>query len=135
MTTAALSREETALSRDEAAEAPAETAPPRRSRKRLVAGLIAALAAAGTGGWVLAHRGLESTDDAQIDAELVALAARTSGVVVKVHFEDNDRVEAGRVLAEIDPEPAKAKLAQAEAILEGARAAAASPILSAAPRR
>ncbi len=116
-----------ALSRNEAADVPAANeAPPRTSRKRLIGALVVGLASAGAGGWILAHRGLESTDDAQIDAELVALAARTGGVVVKVSFEDNERVEEGRVLAEIDPEPAKAKLAQAEANLEGARAAAAA---------
>ncbi len=98
--------------------------PPGASRRRVVLLAVLGAAAVGAGGWALAHRGLESTDDAQIDAEIVALAPRTSGVVVKVGFEDNDRVEAGRVLAELDPEPAKAKLAQAEANLEGARAAA-----------
>lgn len=114
-----------ALSRDEASNVPESAeAAPRKSRKRTIAVGVLALAAAGAGGWMLAHRGLESTDDAQIDAEVVALAARTSGVVVKVSFEDNERVEAGRVLAELDPEPAKAKLAQAEANLEAARAAA-----------
>jgi membrane fusion protein (multidrug efflux system) len=90
--------------------------------------LVGVLATAGVVGaaWVLAHRGLESTDDAQIDAEIVAVAARASGVVVKVNFEDNEHVEAGRVLAELDPESAKAHLAEAEANLEGARASLAA---------
>ncbi|MDF2692843.1 MAG: Membrane fusion component of tripartite multidrug resistance system, partial [Labilithrix sp.] len=105
---------------------PAVAVPPAPSRKRVVLfGVIGALAAGGAF-WFLAHRGLESTDDAQIDAEVVGLAARTPGVVVKVSFEDNERVEAGRVLAELDPEPAKARLAQAEANLEAARATAAA---------
>lgn len=99
---------------------------PKGSKKRFILFGVLGLVAAGVGGWTLAHRGLESTDDAQIDAEVVALAARTGGVVVKVSFEDNEKVEAGRVLAEIDPEPAKAKLAQAEANLEVARASLAA---------
>lgn len=86
-------------------------------------GLVAVAALAGTVYFVL-HRGIESTDDAQIDGELVGLAARTSGVVTKVSFEDNERVDEGRVLVELDPNPAKAKLAQAEANLESAKAAA-----------
>ena len=114
-----------ALTREETAEV-STSAAPKNARKRMVLGLVLGLAAAGTAGWILTHRGLESTDDAQIDAELVAVAARTSGFVVKVNFEDNERVEAGRVLAELDPEPAKARLAQAEANLESARAAAAA---------
>jgi len=120
-----------ALTRDEVSETPvdvpADAAPsPRNARKRLIVGALVVLGALGSGGWAFAHRGLESTDDAQIDAEVVALAARTSGVVVKVTFEDNEHVEAGRVLAELDPEPAKVKLAQAEANLEAARATAAA---------
>jgi membrane fusion protein (multidrug efflux system) len=105
---------------------PVADAPPRASRKRVVAFGVLGAAAVGAGAWILAHRGLESTDDAQIDAEVVALAARTSGVVVKVSFEDNERVEAGRLLVELDPEPMKARLAQAEANLEAARATAAA---------
>jgi membrane fusion protein (multidrug efflux system) len=101
-------------------------AAPRSSRKRVVLLGVLATAAAGIGAWVITHRGLESTDDAQIDAEIVAVAARTGGMVVSVSFEDNEQVEAGRVLAEIDPAPAKAKLAQVEATLEAARAAAAA---------
>ena len=102
---------------------PVAEAPPSSSRKRVI--VLAVLAALGAGGaaWVVTHRGLESTDDAQVDAEVVGLCSRASGFVVKVSFEDNEHVEAGRVLAELDPEPAKAKLAQAEASLEGARAA------------
>lgn len=99
-------------------------ATPKKSSKRTVLLGLAGLVAAGTGGWVVAHRGLESTDDAQVDAELVGLAPRIGGVVTKVSFEDNERVEAGRVLVELDPEPAKARLAQAEASLEAAKAAA-----------
>jgi membrane fusion protein, multidrug efflux system len=87
---------------------------------------VAALAAAGLGVWLFTHRGLESTDDAQVDGEVVAVAPRTGGVVFKVNFNDNERVEKGRVLVELDPEAAKAMLAQAEASLEGAKAAAAA---------
>lgn len=98
-------------------------APPRPS-KRVVGLAAVAVAALVGGGYLVLHRGIESTDDAQIDGELVALSPRTSGVVTKVNFEDNERVEEGRVLVELAPEPAKAKLAEAEATLEGAIAAA-----------
>lgn len=94
------------------------------SRKKLVVYAILGAVAVGLGGWYVAHRGLEDTDDAQVDADVVGLSARTGGMVVKVLFEDNQKVTAGQVLAELDPEPAKARLAQAEANLEGARASA-----------
>lgn len=98
--------------------APAKAKP----KKRLVVfGVLGVLLASGGAYW-MSRRGLESTDDAQVDADVVALAPRTSGVVVKVEFDDNAQVKAGQLLATLDPEPAKARLAQAEAQLEAAKA-------------
>ena len=64
----------------------------------------------------------ESTDDAQVDAHLYPVSARVSGYVIKVNVNDNQYVEKGAVLVEIDPkdyevavEVAKANLASAEA--------------------
>jgi multidrug resistance efflux pump len=37
------------------------------------------LVALGTGSYLWAHRHIESTDDAQVDAELVGVAARSIG--------------------------------------------------------
>jgi membrane fusion protein (multidrug efflux system) len=85
--------------------------------------LLGAFIATGAG-WFVLHRGLESTDDAQIDADVVAVPSRTSGTVVAVHFKDNQVVAAGDLLIELDDAPAKARLAQAEAELAGAKASA-----------
>jgi len=64
----------------------------------------------------------ESTDDAQVDAHLYPVSARIAGYVVKVTVDDNQYVQKGEVLVEIDPkdyevtvEEAKANLASAEA--------------------
>jgi membrane fusion protein (multidrug efflux system) len=64
----------------------------------------------------------ESTDDAQVDAHLYPVSARVSGYVTKVNVGDNQYVQKGAVLVEIDPkdyevavEQAKANLASAEA--------------------
>jgi membrane fusion protein (multidrug efflux system) len=64
----------------------------------------------------------ESTDDAQVDAHLYPVSARVSGYVIKVNAEDNQYVQKGAVLVEIDPkdyevavDEAKANLASAEA--------------------
>jgi membrane fusion protein (multidrug efflux system) len=66
--------------------------------------------------------GYESTDDAQVDAHLYPVSARVSGYVIKVNVGDNQYVQKGAVLVEIDPknyeiavEEAKANLASAEA--------------------
>jgi membrane fusion protein, multidrug efflux system len=45
----------------------------------------------------------ESTDDAQIDGHLNSVSARVSGHVVKLNIEDNQYVEKGTLLVEIDP--------------------------------
>lgn len=102
------------------AAAPA-VARPKASKRPIVFGIIA-LGLAALGGYYWLHRNLESTDDAYIDADVVGLSARTNGVVTKVLFEDNTKVEAGTVLVELDPEPAKARLAEAEANLANAKA-------------
>ena len=91
--------------------------------KPILLGILALLAALGGGYWFM-HRGLESTDDAQIDADVIAVPTRTTGAVVSVHFEDNQVVKAGDLLVELDSAPAKARLAQAEAELVAATAAA-----------
>jgi len=64
----------------------------------------------------------EGTDDAEVDGHINNVSARVSGYVLKVNVDDNQSVEKGAVLVEIDPrdyqvavERAKAELADAEA--------------------
>jgi membrane fusion protein, multidrug efflux system len=111
--------------REVAAVATAKAAPKPR-RTGLIVAAVGALVAAGGAGYYVSQRGLESTDDAQVDADVVSVPTRASGVVQKVLFVENQVVKTGDVLAELDPEPAKAKLAQAEANLEAARTVAES---------
>lgn len=66
--------------------------------------------------------GRVSTDDAQVDGHITQVAARVGGTVVKVNVKENQYVEAGTVLVELDPrdyqvavERARAELADAEA--------------------
>jgi membrane fusion protein (multidrug efflux system) len=95
----------------------------RRWRGAILA--VAGTIAVAMGGiWWLVHRGIQSTDDAQLDADVVAVPARTGGTVARVLFADNQAVKAGQVLAELDPAPAQARLALADANLEAARASA-----------
>jgi multidrug efflux system membrane fusion protein len=60
--------------------------------------------------------------------QTVAVKSRVAGLLEKVHFREGDRVEAGQLLAEIDPRELQVQLAQAEgqlarnrALLENAR--------------
>jgi membrane fusion protein (multidrug efflux system) len=111
---------------------PAAAKAKKKGGKRTVVLGVVGLIAVAAGSYAVSRRGLESTDDAQVDAEMVALAPRAGGVVIKVAFEDNQPVKAGQVLAEIDPEPARARLAQAEASLQASEAAAAAADVDAA---
>ncbi|MCB9730256.1 MAG: HlyD family secretion protein [Deltaproteobacteria bacterium] len=95
----------------------------RRRRLILLAAIV--LVGAGVGTWqVLAHRGLQSTDNAQIEAEIVAVPTRVGGVVARLLFDENQRVEAGATLAILDDGPARARLAEAQAALDAAEARA-----------
>jgi membrane fusion protein (multidrug efflux system) len=66
----------------------------------------------------------ESTDDAQVDGHVNSISARVSGHVVKLNVQDNQFVQAGTVLAEIDPADYQVALDRAKADFEDARAAA-----------
>jgi membrane fusion protein (multidrug efflux system) len=86
------------------------------------------LAIAGVAVWLWVSGGGESTDDAQIDAHLTQIAARIGGTITKVLVDDNQQVEAGAVLVELDPrdyqvtvDRMRAELADAEANAIAAR--------------
>jgi membrane fusion protein, multidrug efflux system len=85
---------------------------------------VAVLAIAGVGAWLLLTAGRESTDDAQLDAHVTQLAARVSGTVTKVAVEDNQLVEAGAVLVELDPRDYQVAIEKARAELADAQASA-----------
>ena len=64
----------------------------------------------------------EDTDDAQVEGNLYQISSRITGQVVKVYVDDNQSVQAGQVLAEIDPTDYKVALDQALANLASAQA-------------
>src|SRR5215467_9785756 len=68
----------------------------------------------------------ESTDDAQVDAHLYPVSPRISGYVTKVNVDNNQYVQAGTVLVEIDPRDYEVAVAKAQADLANAEATAKS---------
>jgi len=66
----------------------------------------------------------ESTDDAQIDGHIDPISARISGTVEKVHFDDNQLVQAGTLLIELDPKDYQVAVDRAQADLANAQASA-----------
>lgn len=68
----------------------------------------------------------ESTDDAQVDVHLYPVSARISGYVTRVNVNDNQYVQQGTVLVEIDPTDYQVALEKARADLANAEATARS---------
>jgi membrane fusion protein (multidrug efflux system) len=66
----------------------------------------------------------ESTDDAQVSGHVSPISARVGGTVVAVHVADNQAVQPGDVLVEIDPHDYQIAVSKAEADLATAEAAA-----------
>jgi len=97
--------------------------------KRIRIGLgVAALIAIGVGIWLWVTRGRESTDDAEIDSHVTQVAARVGGTITQIAVDDNQVVEAGALLVQLDPrdyqvalDRARAELADAEAAAQAAR--------------
>lgn len=113
----------TATTPEAAPEAPAVK---KTSRAKIV--LPALIAIAATVGGVSYARGLgvETTDDAQVEGHIVNVAARATGQVAHVLVHDNQLVEEGDVLLEIDDRDLQARLLGARADLASAKAQLAS---------
>src|SRR5579862_855045 len=66
----------------------------------------------------------ESTDDAQIDGHVNSVSARVNGHVISLNVQDNQYVEKGTVLVEIDPADYEVAVAKARAEYADAEAQA-----------
>jgi membrane fusion protein (multidrug efflux system) len=97
-----------------------------RPRARLALLILAIIAVvAGVAAWRY-YAVRETTDDAQIDGHITPIAARVGGTVLAVDVDDNQFVQAGMVLVQIDPKDYQVALARAQAELADARAALAA---------
>ncbi len=68
--------------------------------------------------------GRVTTDDAQVDCHITAVAPQVPGYVVGLLINDNTPVKAGDLLVQVDPREYEAEVAQAQANLEFAEAQA-----------
>jgi membrane fusion protein (multidrug efflux system) len=64
----------------------------------------------------------ESTDDAQVDGHIHPVNARVAGTVTLVNVKENQHVDAGTVLAQLDPRDYQVAVARAQAELAQAKA-------------
>ena len=100
----------------------------RRKRRRTVIlslGVLVILIAVGI---VVYQRyaAWESTDDAQIDGYIFPVSSRVPGYVTRVMVDNNQYVEAGAVLAQLDPKDFEVAVTNAKAALANSQATAAS---------
>ncbi|HVZ75370.1 MAG TPA: HlyD family secretion protein [Polyangia bacterium] len=102
----------------------AAAAPKRKRRPFVILGVVAAIALVAVGGYAFATHGRETTDDAQVAADVVPVAARVSGQVAKVHVHENQWVKRGAPLVDLDDADLQARMQQADAELATARAQA-----------
>jgi membrane fusion protein (multidrug efflux system) len=97
----------------------------RRSKLWLIVGAAVILAVGSLLLWRY-FSGYESTDDAQVDVHLYPVSPRVSGYVISVNANDNQYVEKGTVLVEIDPRDYQVAVDKARADLANAEATARS---------
>jgi membrane fusion protein (multidrug efflux system) len=90
------------------------TLPPRRVNL-FVIGIVALVLVAVGVVWYLYSLGYESTDDAQVDGHLNPIAARIDGTIKAVHVDDNQTIQAGMLLVELDPNDDQVSFEQAQA--------------------
>jgi len=99
-----------------------ETTNKKKPARLLLIGLAAiVLAGAGYYFW---QRGAayESTDNAQLDSDILPARAEITGKIDRIYFIDNQQVKKGDTLIAFQTEELRAKVLQAEAALENAKA-------------
>ncbi len=99
---------------------PVETRANPQARRRwlIILGVVVAVALI----LVVAHRLIfggvsESTDDAYVGGDVVAITAREPGTVISINADNTETVRAGQLLVEFDPATVNVNMAAAEAEL------------------
>ena len=94
----------------------------RAQRTRPLALLAGVVLITGSVGYWLYARQFEDTDDAQIDGNIYNVSPRIAGTLKSVLVVENQRVNAGDLLAEMDPADLDVAVAQAKAAVAQAEA-------------
>lgn len=94
----------------------------RRRPNLIVIGCVALILLTIGIGWYFYASRFEDTDDAQVDGHLNPIAARVDGTIQAVHVDDNQTVQTGKLLIELDPRDFQVALEQAQAQYDQAAA-------------
>lgn len=102
---------------------PVETKSEKKNTKKIkiIASILGSIIVIGVIYFIIAANYI-STDNAQLDADIVPIRSSVSGYIKTISFKDNEHVKKGQLLITIDDVDLKAKVAQAEAALENAKA-------------
>ncbi|MGI8788725.1 MAG: efflux RND transporter periplasmic adaptor subunit [Pyrinomonadaceae bacterium] len=95
---------------------------PRSKLPFLIIGAIILIGAIGGLIYWLNARHYESTDDAFIDGDIIQISPKVSAYVTKIYVDSNQFVHKGDLLVELNTKDYQAKLEQAQAQLQAARA-------------
>jgi membrane fusion protein (multidrug efflux system) len=101
---------------------------PRSGKRKalLVVGSLVLLGGLAFGGHAVLHRGEQETDDAHVEADVVALAPRVGGPIAEVLVQEDAEVKEGQPILRIDPTDYEVRVRQVQAELDTARAQAAA---------
>jgi membrane fusion protein (multidrug efflux system) len=105
-------------------QAPPEAveSPEKKSRRKFIVIAVIILLVIGGGLFYWHSTFTEDTDDAQVDGDLYEVSSRVTGQVIKVYVQDNQTVQAGQAIADIDPKDYQVAFDQAQANLASAEA-------------
>lgn len=119
----------TASKTEAAAAGPASTAAPapapvaaKPGRGRFIALGVLLVVACGGGLYYNHSRHFEDTDDAQVDGDISAVSPKVAGSLRAIFVKENQHVNAGDPIAEIDPADFEVAVAQAKAQVSTAEA-------------
>lgn len=105
----------------ESAIQPVVAKPARKRMVTITVGVILALLAGGLGyRWWHYAATHETTDDAYITGDIHPISSRVAGTIVSIPVNDNQEVQQGQLLVELDPKNYQAAVQQAQAALQTA---------------
>jgi len=96
--------------------------PEKKSRRKFIVIAVVILLVIGGALFYWHSTFSEDTDDAQVDGDLYEVSSRVTGQVIQVYVKDNEPVQAGQPIADIDPKDYQVAFDQAQANLASAEA-------------